>query len=141
MPHLEYFIVAESLAIDAQTNRVSIFNVLEDVQTPFFPVNIQNVTAIAVWNADPGDEHQDFQAVFLVSTPGAEAPLQFAVNFRIPQARARTLIQIQGLPVIGPGHLRFEVQLNGQYQAFHTATIGFMVPTPTNPPMGNTQAH
>ena len=32
MPRLEYFIVCESISTDQETNRVSLFNVLEDLQ-------------------------------------------------------------------------------------------------------------
>jgi hypothetical protein len=132
MPQLEYFLASESCAIDSQTNRVSIFNVLEEIQAAGFPTLMPGVVAMAVWNAEPGDEQRDFQAVFLVSGPGDEEPRRFPVNFRIPEARARTLIQIVGYPVNGPGQLRFEVEIDGEHKASHTATISLRVPAPVH---------
>jgi hypothetical protein len=123
MPHLEYFVVAESFAIDGSTNRVSVFNVLEDISTSAFPTTFPSLVAIASWNAEPGDDARDFQAAFLVRPPGSAEPRRFDVNFRIPDRRARTLVQVVGLPLVAPGNIEFEVQLNGVHQAGHTAVV------------------
>ncbi len=69
MPKLEYFLICESTSTDQVTNRVSLFNVLENLQVlragaarqqqpsvaPFFE-------AVSCWNREPGDEERDFQA-------------------------------------------------------------------------------
>ena len=133
MPRLEYFIVSESIAIDSQTNRVSIFNVLEEIQSPGFPTLLPNTAIIAVWIAEAGDDQRDFQVVFSVAAPGENEPRRFPVNFRIPQARARTVIQLVGYPVPGPGEIAFAVELNGQYIASHTAIVAMEVPPPPPP--------
>ncbi|MGA3122613.1 MAG: hypothetical protein ABSF69_17750 [Polyangiaceae bacterium] len=123
MPRLEYFLVAESLAIDALTNRVSIFNVLEEVVMPSFPSALPTVTAIACWYAEPGENpERDFQASYVAHVQG-ELDRQYDVNFRLPQRRARTYIQLQGFPAQRPGELIFELRLNGEHVAEHRITV------------------
>ena len=101
MPHLEYFVVAESLAIDAQTNRVSIFNVLEEVYGIAFPLHIPNIAMIAsmecrAWRMS---NEISLQAVFLslfrLETPSLRASLSDA---SIRRNRARAL----SIPNSGP---------------------------------------
>ena len=117
MPRLEYFIVAESYALDSQTNRVSIFNVLEDVKAPHFPAHI-SLVAIASWNAEPGDQEREFQTSLLIHS--IDGPHRFDMAFRMPEPRARTVIQLQYLPVVEAGEMRFEILLDGAHAATHT---------------------
>ncbi len=134
MPRLEYFLVAESLSVDAATNRVSIFNVLEEVPVPIvpgFPVPLPSMVAIACWVAEPGDETRDFQASFAAHVPGEPEPRRFEVNFRMLQRRARTVLTLQWLPLTAPGEMLLEVSLNGRAVAHHSISITLAVPAAT----------
>ena len=131
MARLEFFVVSESCAIDAQTNRLSVFNVLESVTAPAFPTLLASLAIVAVWNAEPGDETRDFQASALIHTEPAQ---RFDINFKLEKPRARTIVQLQGLPIQAAGTVRFEMLLNGEHKADHivTAEIVPLVASPVH---------
>ena len=122
MPALEYFLVAESLAVDQSTNRASVFNIIDELAASSFPVVVPQMAAICAWNMSADDEGQDFQAVVRIMSPGEELREQ-RVNFLGQHRRSRLIFRVFGLPIAREGDLRFEVELNGQYQASHTVTV------------------
>jgi hypothetical protein len=120
---LEFFLVAESCVVDAMTNRMSIFHVLEVLYFASFPASIANLAAVAVWNPEPGDSERDFQASLLAHKPGEAKPERYDVNFRLSEARARTLVHLENYALEQPGTLRFELLLNGEHRASHSVTV------------------
>lgn len=128
MPKLEYFLICESISTDRETNRVSLFNVLEDlrVASPEAPPEIQipivQFVAVSCWNREPGDENQDYQAIVKMHPPEGE-PQEFSTNFLMEQPRHRLALRFQGMPRLDPGQLKFELLLNGTHVAWHTVNI------------------
>lgn len=128
MPKLEYFLVCESISTDRETNRVSLFNVLEDLQvgspgTAAGPqILVSQFIAISCWNQETGDEAVDLQAMVKIHPPGGE-PKEFTTNFKMEQPRHRVAFRIQGMPKLEPGQLKFELLLNGEHVAWHTVNI------------------
>jgi hypothetical protein len=125
MPKLEYFVVCDSISIDQQTNRVSLFNIVEDLQ----PVGpgiqsdiIAQLVAVSSWNKVPEDEGKDFQVIHRIHTSDGE-PKDFPMNFRMENPRQRVVLRIQGMPPMHPGSLRIELLLNGQHIADHIVTV------------------
>lgn len=55
---LKSFTVSETVVVDARTNRVSIINISEDYQTASFPFVAGNLTALAMFEREDGDEDQ-----------------------------------------------------------------------------------
>ncbi len=134
MPRLEYFLVAESVSVDQVTNRVSIFNVVEQVRITTFPCTLPNLVAVAMWEAEEGDADRDFQAGIVFSLPDGEKLPEFCQNFRIAARRHRTMAYIQGLPVKKTGTIRVNLSLNGDYIASHTIHIIAAKDQPAPPP-------
>ena len=125
MPKLEYFLVCESVSIDQETNRVSLFNIIEDIQPATrgtSGVIIVQLVAASCWIRAPGDEDKDFQAILRIHA-SEEEPKDFAMNFRMEKPRQRLSLRIQGAPQSKPGNLRFELLLNGQHAAEHTVVV------------------
>lgn len=122
MPTLEFFIVAESVSVDQATNRLSIFNVLEESHHLKFPAPIPALVAIATWNVESNDLDQDFQAMVRVTEPGGKE-FPFAQNFKAKGHRHRVMFYFQGIPVTSEGTLRFELLLNGSHAAWHTVDV------------------
>lgn len=123
MPQLEYFLVSESHSVDQHTNRVSIFNVLEEIRPERqFPIVISFV-AISGWNIEQGDENVDYQATLRVIVPNREDPHEFQTNFQMTNPRHRIFQTMQGLPIEGDGTMVFEILINGQHRASHSVTI------------------
>ncbi len=128
MPKLEYFLVCESMSTDSETNRVSLFNVLEDLQvaspesTSVSHIPVAQFVAVSCWNQERGDEVEDFQAIVKIHPPNGE-PQQFTTNFKMEQPRQRLAFRIQGVPKLEPGQLKFELLINGEHIAWHTVNI------------------
>lgn len=125
MPQLEYFVVCESVSIDRDTNRISLFNIIEDlrpVSTKMGDAPVVQITAVACWNRQAGDEERDFQSVLRLRAPGDE-PKEFPLNFRMERPRHRLTFRLLGIPSLRPGELIFELLLNGRHEAQHAVTI------------------
>lgn len=127
MAHMEFFIVSEEISVDQQTNRLSLFNILEQIAGPNFPLALFSVTAVSLWVTEPGDEERDFQCTLRIIPPGGEHR-NLTSNFRFRSRRHRVIQRLQGFPINEPGVLRFEVLLNGEYQASHEVDVARIDP-------------
>lgn len=132
MAQLEYFLIAESVSIDRRTNRVSIFNVFDDVSPSEFPYIIPEMVAIIGWNLPAEERETDFQVRLEVTTPGEDVK-EFTLNFRGESRRHRTTLWLRGLELTEPGEVVFQVSLNGHREASHK--IGVSNPDCPNDPI------
>lgn len=121
MAKLEYFLVAESVSVDQITNRVSIFNVIEEVRASKYPAHISMV-AVSLWNVPEDDAGRDFQTVLEVTFPDGEKK-EFRHNFKMPRRRIRTMFQLANLELKQPGPMCVDLALNGEHQATHTIDV------------------
>ena len=122
MAKLEYFLVAESVSVDQSTNRISFFNVVEQVNVSEFPATIPQIIAVAAWNNEEGDDKKDFQVTLRITSPGGE-PDDNTHNFRMPAKRSRAILVFQGIKLTGPGKLLVVLSLNGNHQATHSIDV------------------
>jgi hypothetical protein len=122
MAHMEFFLVSEEVSVDQQTNRLSLFNVLEQVRNTEFPFVLPSAAAVSLWVAEPGDDTQDFQCILRITLPDGSQH-NFTSNFSFRTSRHRVIQKIQGLTINGSGMLRFEVLLNGEYKARHEVDV------------------
>lgn len=122
MPSLEYFLVAEDLAVDQTTNRLSLFNVLDSFQAARFPLLIPKCAAVALWKKEAADEGRDFQSVVRITTSTGETH-QVETNFRMTTQRHRIMNRLQGMAIRAAGDLRFELLLNGEHTASHVVLV------------------
>jgi hypothetical protein len=122
MARLEFFVVAEDISIDQTTNHASVFNILEAVRALGFPANVPKCVALSLWLLEEGDEERDFQTVLEITPPNGETH-RVETNFRMARPRHRIINRVQGIPVEGPGELRFAVSLNGVHKATHVVTV------------------
>jgi len=130
MARLEFFVVSVSASVDQTTNQASIFDIIEEVKATAFPSLLHSCVAFSLWRREPGDEERDFQLILRITTPGG-AIHDFPSNFRMPAARHRTLVRVQGLLVEQPGQLRFEAILNGTHAAEHVVDVQQITPSET----------
>ncbi len=122
MARLEYFLVAESLAVDRFTNRISLFHVIEEIRSASFPIVIPQAVAVSHWIAEAGDEGVDFQARLHMTTPdGVES--NFPQNFRLVDRAGRVIFGMSGVSIAREGVLRFELFLNGKSTATHEVLV------------------
>ena len=100
-------ICAEQCVIDGPTNRVSIFNLLEEVKSPTFPAALYLTTILTLWEREPTEEDIDASVVIrLNDTELFRNPLR--VSFQgLPRCRA--IAVLGGLTLPSPGLLSIEV--------------------------------
>ena len=124
MPKLEYFLVAESVSVDQDTNSVSIFNVLEEIEAAELPVVVPKMVAISSWLVAEHEHDSDFQVTLRFSGGGFEEAEEHPFNMRRgKRARHRIFHWFKGVPFKKFGTVSFEVLLNGEHRASHTVVI------------------
>ena len=123
MPSLEFFVVANSIAVDQRSNRLSIFEVIEDLAPIHFPAHLPRLAAITIWTLEQADQGQDFQATLRISGPEIPEPAEFRQNFTGDGDTQRMLFQLLNIPILGQGTMVFEMLLNGERRASHQVRI------------------
>lgn len=122
MPTLEYFLVSESISVDQATNQVSLFNVLEDVQSTAFPIVLPHLAVVASWNVAEDEVGGSFTASLGISVPGAGMTTQ-VMPFTPAGRRHRMFTRIVGLPIPEEGTLVCHVAVDGVHHASHTIHV------------------
>lgn len=124
MPQLEFFLVCESASIDRESNRISLFNVMEELRPSQLPAPFPSLVAVSSWNTRPDELNSDHQAELRLTIPGApDLPQPARINFTVSGQRQRVNFRVENLPVFQPGDLLFEVLLNGVHAASHRVTV------------------
>lgn len=103
-------VCASAALVDRFSNQLSIFNVLEQIAAPGFPIWIPQITFIVTLQREI-QEPPRFQTrvqVLLGETLIAENAV--AIDFE-NNLTARTIMTFQGLPINGPGEIAFRFLL------------------------------
>src|ERR1700728_3069654 len=101
MPQLEYFLVAESLSVDQSTNRVSLFNILEEVgiasEPPpsvlpgTIPGGIPQLVAVSSWNLAPAEANREYRVSLRITQAGQPAKDFGPITFSTDRNRQRVM--------------------------------------------------
>jgi hypothetical protein len=106
---LALLVVGDGCSIDRGTNRASVFNLLEEIPTPTFPIAIYAVSVFTLWIREEGEPDTDAQLrVFLNEVQLRQTPLPLRFE---GTSRCRNVTNILGLVLSGPGTLHFDVLL------------------------------
>jgi len=131
MPKLEYFLLCESISVDQETNRVSLFNVLDDLHLakppkegdskPAFILN--QFVAVAVFNRQPEDGDKDFEACLKYNLPD-NTHKEHKLKFKMERNRQRIVMRFVGMPPVAKdGLLSFDLSVNGEHAGTHTIQL------------------
>jgi len=101
--------IAEGIVIDAKSNNVSAFNILEVISSVGFPVFIQRIFFFNV--LEKGDNESE-EIMLLIKNNEEELLRQKATIKFENNIRHRNIMEIGGLAIPAPGILSFEVQHN-----------------------------
>ncbi len=109
---LTYLTCAEGTSIDASTKRLSLFHILERLETSTFPTALQRFVLVAMFarEANDLDSNSLRLRIALGETVLLERPLAFSFQ---GTAKSRLLAEFNGLAIPGIGILSFAVQSNG----------------------------
>jgi len=110
------FACARSAALDARTNNISLFHILESVSSPTFPIVLPPFAAVTMLTRNPGESETPklIMKWNLNDEPIFEFPLD--INFQ-GQIRARNLTDIGAVLLQGPGTLTATVFLEESWDA------------------------
>ncbi|MEZ6152334.1 MAG: hypothetical protein R3C09_19715 [Pirellulaceae bacterium] len=130
MPKLEYFLLCESVSVDQETNRISLFNILEDFQLqakgqpPEKPHYIlSQCVAVALFNREQEDGDREFTASLHFNSMEAGHPIP-ELKFKMERNRQRIIMRFVGMPPVDDnGVLQFKLFLDGEHCASHTVHL------------------
>lgn len=116
MPSALLCLIAKGVIRDADTNNLSVFNILEQVGAQGFPLLIQEAAVLAVWRRAQ-DEGQQFAFDFaLRNNDRVIIARRIDVNFAGAELN-RTIIRLGGILAQEPGVLVAQFAHNGQVVA------------------------
>jgi hypothetical protein len=108
--NLRFLTASESTAIDSRTNALSLFNVLEEILSPSFPVLIPKISIIALLERTL-DEPTVLESVTLEIRMDQDLLLTTPMNIDFQgRPRIRAIVEYQGFVVHRPGALTFTVR-------------------------------
>jgi len=123
---LEYFIVSESYSIDHDSNKVSIFDILEEitVDEDKLPLRLPQACAVATWIVEEGDNKIEWQAKVRITNFEDKAN-DYTINLAFVEdaLRHRIAFTIGHLPITKLGNMTVELLLNDKHQASHTISV------------------
>jgi hypothetical protein len=96
---------------DAETNTISVFSIWEEMQAATFPLFIQRFFVVAFLAREQGDGAQSRLTLNISLGDQLLNTFPIAVDFG-DKLKSRLITEVNGLPIPGPGTLRFEVLEN-----------------------------
>lgn len=113
MIRLRYTLCAEKIVRDADSNMVSAFDIVEEIQSPGFPRLVIRLMAILVLERDPGDPQRP-PAEVVLSLNGKEIH-KAALNVDFQGVnRTRAIVTLGGLVLTEPGQFKISYFVAGQ---------------------------
>ena len=100
-----YMLCAEGVVVDRRTNNVSIFNIMEEINSVGFPLLINKLYAVSLINREANDEdtteaHFEFKLDDKVLLNA-----NTSINFQNRQ-KTRSVLEVSGLVIPVPGTLK-----------------------------------
>jgi hypothetical protein len=131
-----FALCAAGITVDRYSNRLSIFNLIEQIVSPGFPAWLPEVTFLVVLRRENNEAGQfQARAEIRVGDNAIGAPTQVAVDFEGGNT-ARQIMNFQGIPVPAPGELTFRLFLPDNQVATVTIPVtraGANVVAPAQP--------
>lgn len=140
------FCAAESSALDAQTSRVSIFHVLEEMRVVAFPAFLNSVAVVTILEKEINDPDKLKLSINIRNDLGLIASFPADIDF-IGKSRGRHLTLFQGLMLPQSAFLEFAL-LHVTHELAHWRVpmdflgppVTLAPPTPASPPPPASQA-
>ena len=104
----KFILCAESVIRDAETNNISIINILESISAESYPIMIQRSALYTVLTREEGDDESPDLKFVLYNNDDVIKEHKLRVNFR-GKNKTRTIIRLGGLPFDNPGEAHFAV--------------------------------
>ncbi len=127
---LTLFACAESALLDANSNRVSLINIHDEIASPQFPFLIPLFSVLAITKKEAGDEDEGSCTIkiSLGDQTILEAPV--LVNYQGGDVH-RSILGLHGLVITGPGALKVELLNNGASVGVWQISVKQLTPSVT----------
>lgn len=102
------FACSESSALDIQTNRLSLFHVLDSLTVATAPFFIHSLAVVLIAEKEPSDPEIFDCKVEIINQGNVIATLPFGINYQ-GQSRCRALSLSQGMFVPSPSDIKFQL--------------------------------
>jgi hypothetical protein len=102
---LQFAVFAQSVSVDRFTNRLSLFNILESVQSPRFPVFLPELVAVFVVRREANDVNGPFDTEIVVTLGGNRIAVSRARVNVDDKPYVRVITNFMGLPIVSAGDL------------------------------------
>lgn len=109
MPEHVFTIVARGHAVDAQTNTLTAFCILEELAAEGFPVAVPELTVITLWFRRSGDEGVTFMQRTRLMDPSGEEVFRGDLSFRMDKRRHRNFVKVAMVPFKEQGTYTLEI--------------------------------
>ena len=123
-------ILCQSVAVDRFTNRLSLFNIIERIEAPQFPVFLSESTFVILLRRETSEVNAFDGEITIHLRAGTETTPVGVARLRVDfenGTATRQIANFQGLPLMSPGILEFRMALpDGQ-------TSGAQIPVEVGP--------
>ena len=104
-----FLVCAQSAVIDQQTNALSVFNILQELNSPSFPFAIAGFTVASFFMREPTELEDPTNVRLQIHLQGKQlANFDMALQFQ-GRRSLRHIANVQGLIFTEPGELRVSV--------------------------------
>jgi hypothetical protein len=109
---VKLFTCALSSSLDARSNSISIFHLLEEIAAPAYPIVVQRISIVGLLFLDDNEPRPEIELrIFLGDQQLFVGPFQ--ANFEV-QRTARAVAEFNGLVVPAPGIVRTALSMEGR---------------------------
>jgi hypothetical protein len=128
--NVQFAILAQSVSVDRFTNRLSIFNVLDQIASPHFPVFLPELCFVVMLQRT-ANEPNTFDTVIRISNGEAViGQANMHVDFQ-GQLVNRSVSNFQGLPIFNPGEIQVNFNFpNGESVGARLPVLQLPLPVP-----------
>jgi hypothetical protein len=120
---LAYLLVADTVVIDQLTNRVSIFQIVDDVMVTGFPCVVPGWSAIAGFAVLPMPAGAQQHAILRVSGSALAEPRELPTGFASGGPHHRLVYRLEHIALQGEGEIALDLRVNGMLLGTHTIHV------------------
>ncbi len=126
-------------AVDAQSNTVTLFSVLEQVGGASLPIALPSFVIVTLWQREEGEDGTKFFQRTRLLGPDGEEIFNLEGDFRLEKPRHRMFLTVGGTPFKQEGRYNIEVSIRreedgtyGKPAAMYPIQVAIAdVPSPT----------
>jgi hypothetical protein len=120
---LEYLLAAEAIVIDQLTNRLSIFQIIDDVAAPIFPSMLPGLSVVAGFSVARESQSTQRRAIIRLGGSALGKVSEFPVDFASHGPHHRLVYRIENVALQREGELELELLVNELHLGKRTIAV------------------